>query len=496
MFATYLRRELTNRKKQSVIIAIGMALAIGLVIIVNAVSAGVQSAQASVLESVYGVGTDITVTQASEPGEGGGPGQFDFGADAGETTDGSTTIDQTQLTVVRGSASYEDTALTTVAGVDNVAASTGTLSLQSTTFSGEMPDFSQMQEGGPGEAPPTGGSDGEGGSSFGIESFTVTGIDIAGEAVGPLTAVTVTDGRTFTDADTEANVTVLDANYAETNEIAVGDAIDIGGTDFEVIGLVSSTSSEATTAANAYISLPIAQSLADLDGQLTDIYVQAESSADIAQIQSDIETALPDATVSSQADLASSVSGSLSTASSLVSSLGTWLSVIVLGAAFLIATLFTISGVGRRTREFGTLKAIGWRNGMIVRQVAGESLVQGLIGGMIGIAIGLGGIWVINLIGITLSGATGGTSFAFQGGQAPTDAEMPTDTTGGGFGGGGGQFADAAASTVDIVLHAPVTISVILIAVGLAVLGGLIAGSFGGWRAARLRPAESLRSVA
>jgi hypothetical protein len=49
MFATYLRRELTNRKKQSVIIAIGMALAIGLVIIVNAVSAGVQSAQASVL---------------------------------------------------------------------------------------------------------------------------------------------------------------------------------------------------------------------------------------------------------------------------------------------------------------------------------------------------------------------------------------------------------------------------------------------------------------
>jgi ABC-type antimicrobial peptide transport system permease subunit len=308
--------------------------------------------------------------------------------------------------------------------------------------------------------------------------------------------VTVTDGRTFTDDDTEANVTVLDASYADTNEIAVGDTIDIGGTDFEVIGLVSSTSSEATTAANAYISLPIAQSLADLDGQLTDIYVQAESSADIAQIQSDIETALPDATVSSQADLASGVSGSLSTASSLVSSLGTWLSVIVLGAAFLIATLFTISGVGRRTREFGTLKAIGWRNGMIVRQVAGESLVQGLIGGVIGIVIGLGGIWVINLLGITLSGATGGTSFAFQGGQAPTGAEMPTDTTGGGFGGGGGQFADAAASTVDIVLHAPVTISVILIAVGLAVLGGLIAGSFGGWRAARLRPAEALRSVA
>ena len=52
---------------------------------------------------------------------------------------------------------------------------------------------------------------------------------------------------------------------------------------------------------------------------------------------------------------------------------------------FLIAViLFTISGVSRRTREFGTLKAIGWSNGRIVRQVAGESLVNGLIGGVIG----------------------------------------------------------------------------------------------------------------
>ncbi|MFS2031784.1 hypothetical protein ACEN85_16965 [Curtobacterium sp. CT11-45] len=62
----------------------------------------------------------------------------------------------------------------------------------------------------------------------------------------------------------------------------------------------------------------------------------------------------------------------------------------------------------------------------------------------------------------------------------------------GGFGGGGA----SAASTTDVVLHAPVTVEVILLAIGLAVLGGLIAGALGGWRASRLRPAEALRSVA
>ena len=45
-------------------------------------------------------------------------------------------------------------------------------------------------------------------------------------------------------------------------------------------------------------------------------------------------------------------------------------------------------------------------------------------------------------------------------------------------------------------LTAPVTLSVIGLAVLLALAGGLIAGSFGGWRAARLRPAAALARVA
>ncbi|MBK5239147.1 MAG: hypothetical protein JJE28_08590, partial [Actinomycetales bacterium] len=80
MFLTYLRRELTGRRKQTAIIATGMAIAIALVIIVNSVAAGVKVAQASVLESVYGVGTDITVSQTPvAPTDGEMPQRFDFG---------------------------------------------------------------------------------------------------------------------------------------------------------------------------------------------------------------------------------------------------------------------------------------------------------------------------------------------------------------------------------------------------------------------------------
>ena len=63
MFGIYLRRELRRRARQSSIIAIGLALGIGLVITVTALSAGVKNAQSTVLHSLYGLDTDITVSQ-------------------------------------------------------------------------------------------------------------------------------------------------------------------------------------------------------------------------------------------------------------------------------------------------------------------------------------------------------------------------------------------------------------------------------------------------
>ena len=498
MFATYLRRELGNRKRQTIIVAIGMALAIGLVIIVSSISAGVKNAQAQVLESIYGVGTDITVTQTPAPPEddaAGGP-QFQFDSGSGDTTDGTTSLNQSVLTSSRFGGTFDASTLDTITAIDGVAAATGVLELNNMTFSGEMPDFAQAG-GGPNVQvgpPTTGGSDGAGGSAFDVDTFSVNGIDVDSTSVGPLTAVTLDDGRSLEADDTGAYVAVLDSAYATTSELAVGDSITIGGQEFEIVGIISSTSVDAETAANVYIPLDVAQTLSDNEGMLSTVYVQADDASQVATLADALEAALPDATISTQEDLASSVSGSLSTASSLVSSLGTWLSVIVLAAAFLLAILFTISGVGRRTREFGTLKAIGWSNGRIVRQVAGESLVQGLLGGVVGVAIGLAGIFAVNWIAPTLTASTG-SQFTFGGPVISSNGDAPTTQGGPAVSSGPLGGADAGSST-DIVLNAPIALYVLLLAVGLAIVGGLLAGAFGGWRAARLRPAEALRSVA
>jgi putative ABC transport system permease protein len=486
MYWTYLRRELAGRTKQTIIVAAGLAIAIALVIVVNSLAAGVRDAQAQALESVYGVGTDLTVSGAmAERGEGGGGPSFDFGEDGGTTADdGTTNLSQSRLMTDFMRGTIDAASIDTVDGLDGVAAAVGALSLTNTTFDGELPQAPTESDGtttepGAGQQPPSGGGGGGfGGGSFDLDSFTVLGIS-ADTSVGPMSAVEVSEGRLLDDGDDGADVAVIDATYATSNDLAVGGTIDVGGTEMEIVGIVTSTSSEADTAANVYIPLDVAQTLAGVDDVVSTVYVQATSADGIAAVQAEIEEALPDATVSSQSDLASTVSGSLSSASTLITNLGTWLSILVLAVALVLAVLFTISGVARRTREFGTLKAIGWSSRRVVGQVAGESVVQGLIGGALGLVIGLAGIAVINLVSPTISSTAGAEDAGGMGGPG-----------GGGFGG-----MMQAQTATDVVLNAPITIGMVVAAVGIAVAGGLLAGAFGGWRAARLSPAEALRSV-
>jgi ABC-type antimicrobial peptide transport system permease subunit len=169
------------------------------------------------------------------------------------------------------------------------------------------------------------------------------------------------------------------------------------------------------------------------------------------------------------------VSGSLVDAKNLSGKLGTALAIVGLTAAFLIAGFLTLSSVNKRTRELGTLKAIGWPQRLVVRQVTAESLAQGALGGLLGALLGIGGAALASALAPTL------------------EATVASATGGGGpFGFGQAQVASGS-STVS--LDATVDGSLLLLAVGLALLGGLLSGLVGGVRAARLRPAAALRSV-
>ncbi|MGW7410694.1 ABC transporter permease [Streptomyces sp. NPDC054833] len=486
MFGIYLKRELGRRKKAALVIALGLALGIALVITVSSVSAGMTQAQDKVLKSLYGLGTDMTVTKAqSAPKAGSSQGpNFKFDAKSSSKTSQSSDRVMTQ-----GGQALKSSLVEKVSAQKGVASAVGALSLNVTKVDGSFTQGKAQSssgsgsngqaQGGPGGS--TGGSGQPqvqgGGANFDVNNYSVAGVDVTHQELGPLASTKITSGRTFTASQTDAKVAVVSKSYAKSKKYKVGSAFKISGTKYTVIGIATPSSSESTT--DVYLPLKQAQTLADAKNKVTTIYVKATDSQQISAVKKAIQANISGTTVTTSSDLASTVSGSLSTASSLASSVGKWLSIAVLAAAFLVAALLTSSAVSRRVREFGTLKALGWPSHKVTRQVVGESMVNGLLGGGLGIALGLAAAYTVTAISPKLTAQLGST------GGGP-----------GGMGGpGGGGPGQSTASKLEIALTAPVSMTTIALAVGLAVTGGLIAGAMGGWRASRMRPADALRSV-
>ncbi|MEU3146843.1 MULTISPECIES: ABC transporter permease [unclassified Streptomyces] len=495
MFFTYLRRELRRRRKAALVVASGLALGIALVIVVSSVSSGMGKAQEKVLQSLYGLGTDMTVTKAVEVPEEGAerperPERPSFSFDAQDEDSGEE--QSTDRVMVQGFQSLAGSTVDKVGEQSGVADAVGGLSLQVVKVSGEFTRGQVQQddgsggsgrEGAPGGAAPSegGGRVQGGGADFEVNSYSVYGTDVTESELGPLTSSGITDGRTFKASETDAKVAVVDSAHAKEKELETGDTVTVKSTKFKIIGIATAESGDA--AADLYLPLKQAQTLADAEDEVTTIYVRATDSQQLGSVKSAIRKNVSGTTVTTSADLADTVSGSLSTASSLATGVGTWLSAAVLVAAFLVAGLLTSSAVSRRVREFGTLKALGWKSGRVTGQVVGEALVHGLIGGALGIALGLAGAYAVTAISPTLQAELAGGG-AGAGGR-------------GGMGGpGGGPGREAAAKTLEVALTAPVSLTTVALAVGLAVAGGLVAGAFGGWRASRLRPADALRRVA
>jgi ABC-type antimicrobial peptide transport system permease subunit len=552
-YLRYLRAELTRRRGRTILTLLGLAIGVGLVIAISSLSKGLDEAQSATLDPLAGIGTDLTVTRAAQEDPGGGP--FGGAGDVVEANQAVITdlsklgkpgtqfvhdffLPGTQLTFTEAQAKE-------IAGLEGVQAVSAGLTLQAVHQEGKVPKIvAQIETGGDridvdrAISPPTaaeqeeireclaklgvtlpdarqgnaqganpgGGLGGQGGDQRAVgpgafasclpermqrfratittpretlqqvldppqtditsESYTIGGVELGDPDMGLVTAAQVIAGR-YLMGGREAHVS---ATYAARKSLKVGSKLNLNGTSFTVVGLVK----PPLGGQGVDVYLPLAQ-LQKLSGQkdlVNVVLVRADDSASVAAVERRIEDSYAQAEVASAKQIAGTISGSLVDAANLSRSLGLALSIVAAVAAFLLAALLALSSVGKRVRELGTLKALGWTQGKVVRQVAAESLTTGVLGGVLGVVLGVGAALLIGELGPTLSASS---------------------TTGGGsiFG-----IEQAARTTSDAIsLSAPVGLAIVVGGFLLAVLGGLLAGAAGALRAARLRPADALRTV-
>jgi ABC-type antimicrobial peptide transport system permease subunit len=303
-------------------------------------------------------------------------------------------------------------------------------------------------------------------------SYTIAGVDPTQPDIGLVTPALLESGKFFSTSSLDQAL-VADS-YAAQNSLKLGSTLNLNGTKFSVIGLVKPPLGGQT--ADVYIPLSKLQTLASQKALTNVVLVRATNSKDVSAVQKEIETKYPNAQVASSKQVADQISGSLVDASNLSHRLGVALAALAALAAFLMAALLTLSSVGKRVRELGTLKALGWTQRRVIRQVVGESFAQGVLGGLLGVVLGIAIAAAIGAFGPSLSASSPGQS------SAAASAF------------GLGSLASRAV-TDKIPLSAPIEVKILLLGFGLALLGGLLAGAAGAFRAARLRPADALRTV-
>jgi hypothetical protein len=306
-------------------------------------------------------------------------------------------------------------------------------------------------------------------------SLTVAGVDTSKTDIGLILPDQVTSGTWFNSADQ----IIANKSYTDKQNYALGGTINLGGKDWILVGIVEPKL--YTNTADLYLPLTDLQTLAERDGKINIMLIKSTNAQSVEDTSQQLEGAFAGAVVTNSKDTAQEVSGSLVNAANLTNKFIGVTSVIVISAAFVIVSLLTILSVNKRIREIGTLKAIGWSNTKIIRQIIAENVVLGVIGAVFGLGLAVGAIALLNHFDISLSATIASASQNQSFGFARRLFQ--------------GASATNAAVSTEIPLKIAYSYLVLLLGSLVAVIGSIFAGTLAAIKASKMKPQEALRNI-
>jgi len=301
------------------------------------------------------------------------------------------------------------------------------------------------------------------------ENFTVAGVDLGKKDIGLILSGQVTQGNYFNGTDQ----VIVNAAYAEKKGIKVGDKLKLGNKELQVVGIAEPKL--YTTLADLYLPLDTLQAISGRTDRINVLLVKSTDAKSVEETGKSLEKLFPGAKITSSTETAKQVSGSLISAANLTNKFIGITSIIVILAAFIIAGLLSIISVNKRIREIGTLKAIGWSNLIVLRQLFLENLVLGFLGAALGIGLGVVTIFILNKYNISLSVSVGQQNI----GQQFLRRFM----------------GESQGVTTGVELKIAYDSLVVLIGGSVAIVGSVLAGGLASFKASRLKPQEALRSL-
>ena len=355
-------KGLVKNKVRSLLTMLGVIIGVAAVIIMTAVSAGTEK---TIEEQITGLGSNLIFISQSFSRGGVGPG--------GPMESGGLVYDDA-LAIAEG---VEGVSGVVVDQNSSQTVEFGDVSLEEISILGTTPDFPDVRD------------------------------------------MTIASGRYFTQAevDRKTKVAVLGATLAEElfgDETPVGQVVKVGNTKLAVIGVFEEKGAVGTTDYDSWLYTPItvvfqkftpsffARVMGD---RVRMIYAKVDEGAVmedvILQIQlllakrHDVSLDEADFTITTQQDIIETREATTAAFRDLLA----WVAAVSLVVGGIGIMNIMLVSVTERTREIGIRQSVGASPSDIRWQFLTEALLLSLVGGLIGVAVGIGGSWLFGKLG-------------------------------------------------------------------------------------------------
>ena len=227
----------------------------------------------------------------------------------------------------------------------------------------------------------------------------------------------IADGRYFdaVEDDRKAKVAVLGAGIASDlfgTDSAIGQSITVGNTKLTVIGVMEEKGIVSDLDYDGRVYLPInlvfqkyMTTMSISSDRVRTIYVKAESQDQIDSVitqitvllaeRHDVDASAPDFSVQTQQDIIATQEATTAAFRDLLA----WVAGISLLVGGIGIMNIMLVSVTERTREIGLRQALGARPSDVLLQFLLEAVILSLVGGLVGVAIGVGGSYLFNALG-------------------------------------------------------------------------------------------------
>ncbi|MFC1935960.1 ABC transporter permease [Chloroflexota bacterium] len=180
--------------------------------------------------------------------------------------------------------------------------------------------------------------------------------------------------------------------HAFFREPSVGDKILVAGEQLQVVAVLEARDeADRITAPVVLMPLDTAQEILNQPGSVSAVLITAARVADVGAIADNIRQRHPKLTVLTQEEIADNINKTLEGIQLFFGLINNTAYVV----AAVVVMIVMIMAVSERTREIGTIRAIGGSRWLVLSTIIFEAMLLGLVGGILSVPIAFLLNWVV-----------------------------------------------------------------------------------------------------